>query len=148
LGVQRARSTNVQEGKAMKRRGIAIVAGVLAGMICTAALAAGPSDWVAINSPKELRALYSNTTFEGTLPNGSHFVGYYRADGRGLLISGSRRIARTWKVEGDKVCVKDTRGANCFRFERNRLQHDRIVGRHAPDGWEFAFTVKKGVPNF
>jgi hypothetical protein len=132
----------------MKRRDIALVTGALAGMICTAALAAGPSDWVAVDSPKELRALYSNTTFEGTGPNGGHFVGYYRADGRGLLISGSQRVARTWKVEGDKVCVKDTSGTNCYRFQRNRLHHDRIAGRQVPDGWEFAFTVKKGVPNF
>jgi hypothetical protein len=71
-----------------------------------------------------------------------------RADGGGLLISGGQRIARTWKVEGDEVSVEDTRGTSCFRFERNRLRHDRIVGRQVPDGWEVAFTVKKGVPNF
>lgn len=132
----------------MKRKHIAIMAAALAGGISTAALAGGPSDWVAIKSPQELRALYSNTTFEGTGPNGGHFVGYYRDDGRGLLVMGSQRMARTWKVKGEEVCVKDTIGTNCFRFQRNRLHHDEIVGRQVPVGWEFAFTVKKGVPNF
>lgn len=132
----------------MKRINIAIATGALGGMICAAALAASPSNWVAVDSPDELRALYSNTTFEGTGPNGGHFVGYYRADGRGLLVSGGQRIARTWKVKGDEVCLTDLRGTRCYRFQRNRLHRDEIVARQVPGGWQVSFTVKKGVPNF
>lgn len=132
----------------MKGRNVAIVVAALAGMICAAAMAASPSDWVAIKSPKELRALYSNTTFKGKGPDGSSFVGYYNADGRGLLISYGQRTARTWRVKGDEVCITDPRGTNCYRFRRNRIHHDEIVGRQVTDGWQIWFTVKDGVPNF
>lgn len=132
----------------MKRRDIAIAAAALAATFSTAALAGSPSDWVAMKSPKELRALYSNTTFQGKGPDGSSFTGYYSADGRGLLISYGRRIARTWRVKGDEVCITDPRGTNCYRFRRNRMHHNEIVGRQVTDGWQILFTVKQGAPNF
>lgn len=132
----------------MKRRDIAIAAAAVTGMISSAVLAGNSNDWVAIKSRQELRALYSNTTFKGKGPDGSSFVGYYRADGRGLLLSYGQRIPRTWNVKGDKVCITDPRGTGCYRFRRNRIHHNEIVGRQVTDGWQIWFTVKDGVPNF
>jgi hypothetical protein len=80
----------------MKRRYAAIVAGALAGMISMAVLAAGSSDWAAIKSPNELRALYSNKTFTGKGPIGNTFVGYYRSDGRGW----SSRTTNVYRAHG------------------------------------------------
>lgn len=132
----------------MTRRGIAIVAGVLTGSISAAALAAGSGDWVVIKSPKELRALYSNTTLKGKAPDGSTWVGYYKADGHGVMIYKAHRLPRTWEVVGDRVCVTDPKTTNCFRYERNRLHPNHIFARQMPKGWAVWFTVKDGIPNF
>ena len=132
----------------MKRRDIAIVAAALAGMLSTAVLAAGSRDWIAIKSPHDLRAIYSNTTLTGKGPYGNIFVAYYKADGTGVLIAHNQRIPRTWAVKGDEVCITDAVATNCFRLQRNRRHHDEIVARQTPDHWAVFFTVKAGVPKF
>jgi hypothetical protein len=145
---RRVESINIQEGQPMQRRYAAIVAGTLAGMISMAALAAGSSDWVAIKSPNELRALYSNKTFTGKGPFGNTFVAYYRSDGRGVVVANNQRIPRTWAVKGDEVCVTDASGTNCFQLQRNKLHPNEIFARQTPDHWAVFFTVKDGVPKF
>jgi hypothetical protein len=132
----------------MKMRNIALVTGTLACMLSVSALAQGSKDWVEIKNPDELRAPYSNMTFNGKAPDGSSFVSYYSADGRGLLISYGHRTLRTWKVKGDEVCVTASTGTNCFRFLRNKANPNEIAGRQVTGGWMFWATVKDGVPNF
>lgn len=132
----------------MKTRDIALVTGTLACMLAIPVLAQGSKHWLDIKNPSELRALYSNKTFKGKGPNGGHFVGYYSADGRGLLISSNQRYPRTWAVKGDEVCVTDVAATNCFRFQRNKAHRNEIVAIQVPDHWMVTFTVKDGVPKF
>ena len=58
--------------------------------ICLLAAPAFAADWIAIKSPQELTALYSNKTFKG---NG--WTAHYRDDGKGVMIlrSGKRIVS-------------------------------------------------------
>ena len=135
----------------MKTRDIALVTGTLACMLAIPVLAQGSKDWVDIKSPDELRALYSNKTFTGEAfaPRGRiPFVGYYRADGSGVLVVNDQRIPRTWAVKGDEVCITDFRATNCLRYQRNKAQPNQIIGRQGQQHWAVRFTVKDGVPKF
>ncbi len=132
----------------MKRRGIALAAGALVYALSASALAQSSADWVDVTDPKELRALYSNKTFRGKAGDGSPFVGYYRADGSGLLIWGGQRIPRTWVVKGSQVCITDPKVTNCFAFQRHKNNANDIVAQHVTARWISQFTVEDGVPDF
>lgn len=110
---------------------------------------AASSDWVDIKNPKELRALYSNKTFRSTFA-GVPVVQHYRADGKGILISGDLRIPQTWEVKGnDQVCVSDARkGTDCCRFQRNKKNRDEYVKRCQYDSYMGTFMVEDGIPEF
>jgi len=105
-------------------------------------------DWAPIKSAKELTALYSNKTFKG---NG--WVGHYRADGHGILVSqfaGGKPVRRTWKVVGeDQVCATlDNGSTTCNRFQRHRTKPNEIVITRLSDGMTFNVTVQDGIPSF
>jgi hypothetical protein len=106
------------------------------------------SDWIDIDDPNELRALYSNKTFRGRNWDGTPFIGHYRADGRGVLIMGNQRIARTWHVNANEVCATDARTTSCYRYQRHRSNRNEIVARAVKDGRVVQFVVEDGVPNF
>ena len=113
--------------------------------ICLLAAPAFAADWIAIKSPQELTALYSNKTFKG---NG--WTAHYRDDGRGVMILRSgKRIPRTWRVEGSQVCATVDGGTtSCFRFQRHLSDRSQIVITNVKDGMTFNATVEDGVPNF
>jgi hypothetical protein len=104
-------------------------------------------DWVEIEDPKELRAIYSNKTFRGKGRDGAPFVAHYSADGRGIVIEGNKRTPRTWAVKGqDQVCETDDRGIDCFTFQRHRKNRNEIVAQHVPRRWVFLGAVEVGIP--
>jgi hypothetical protein len=106
-------------------------------------------DWVDIKNPKELRALYSNKTFRYTL-GGVPIVEHYRADGKGIVISGELRIPQTWEVKGnDQVCTSDARkGTDCCRFQRNKKNRDEYVRRCTYGNVMNILKVEDGIPEF
>lgn len=127
-------------------RNIAFMTGVLFFML------SGPvasQDWVDIKNPKELRALYSNKTFRYTL-GGVPIVEHYRADGKGISISGDIRIPQTWEVKGnDQVCTSDARkGTDCCRFQRNKKNRDEYVRRCTYGNVMTILKVEDGIPEF
>ena len=134
----------------MTSRNIAYLTGVLFFML------SGPvasQDWVDIKNPKELRALYSNKTFRSTFA-GVPVVEHYRADGKGILISGELRIPCTWEVKGnDQVCVTDEKGTtNCYQFQRHKRIRDEYVRTRLKTSQLGAFMtilkVEDGIPEF
>ena len=118
---------------------------LFAAMSCVVWNTSVAQDWVPIKSAKELKALYSNKTFKG---NG--WVGHYRADGQGILISQNGKVRRTWKVVGqDQVCATIENGStSCKRFQRHRTKPNEIVITRLSDGMTFNVTVQDGIPNF
>lgn len=113
--------------------------------ICLPAVSAFAADWIAIKSPQELTALYSDKTFKG---NG--WTAHYRADGRGIMIlQNGKRIPRTWRVDGSQVCATVNSGTtSCFRFQRHRSDRSQIIITNVKDAMTFNATVKEGIPNF
>ena len=111
-----------------------------------------PSEWIAIENPAELRAIYSNTTFHGSAftgdaAQGRPFVGEFRSDGTGTLLIEGRRIPRTWEVKGnDQVCATDATGTNCYRLARSTTNPREFLGRHVSSGVTMRFTVEGYVP--
>ncbi len=95
-----------------------------------------------------MRAPYSNKTFGSTF-KGVPIIEHYRADGKGLYVSGQLRIPRTWEIKGkDQVCVTDTEGTFCHRFQRNTKYPDEYVSRRMPDSWMTVIKVEGGIPEF
>ena len=130
----------------MKLRNIALMTGVLFFML------SGPvasQNWVDIKDPKDLRALFSNKTFRSTV-GGVSVVEHYRADGKGILVSGEMRTPYTWEVKGkDQVCISDAkRGTDCCRFQRSKKNRDEYVRRCQYDSYMGTFIVEDGVPEF
>ena len=140
---------NLLEVNAMKPRNIAFVTAALVCLLSAPVITQSADDWVAINNPAELRAIYSNKTFKGTVEDGTPFVSHYNADGRGLMIYKGQTTPRTWEVKGkDQVCVVDVTGTNCFVYWRHRDKKDEIKGRNIEKGWTFQATVEDGIPKF
>ena len=109
---------------------------------------AASQEWVDIKDPKELRALHSNKTFKGTF-EGRPFVQHFRADGKGINISGEQRMSLTWEVKGDdQVCVSSESGTNCFRFQHSKKNPDEYVKRHVSQPWFLMIKVEDGIPQF
>jgi len=134
----------------MTSRNIAIMTGVLFFMM------SGPvasQDWVDIKNPKELSALHSNKTFRST-HQGVPVVEHYRADGKGIFISGELRIPCTWEVKGnDQVCVSNEKDTNCYKFQRHKRNRDeyvktRIKASQSQPAGMVIFKVEDGIPEF
>jgi len=112
-----------------------------------AAAAPAAAEWVPIRSADELRAIYTDTTIQGTAEVGRSrqnmsFTGQYRSDGTGMLFIGGRQIPRTWEIRGnDQACATDTSGTHCYRMERNSGNPNRIRGRNVDSGAAVEFTV-------
>ena len=134
----------------MKRANLAIAIGAaILAAYASAAMPQGKSDWVDITSAKELRALYSNTTFRGKDGWGNSFVGHYSADGKGILIVGELRYPRTWEVkDGNQVCVTEQRGTACYTFQRHHERPNQIKAHNVQQNTFVEFTVEKGAPKF
>jgi hypothetical protein len=133
----------------MTSRNIALAAGALICVLSAPVVAQGSQDWVDIKDPKELRALHSNKTFRSTY-GGVHVVEHYRADGKGLVIyAGQPPIPRTWEIKGnDQVCVTDTSGTFCKRFQRHKKNRDEYVSRSEPSKSMRVIRVEDGIPQF
>lgn len=132
-------------------------AAVLIAPLAAAALAlAGPSalaqdekDWIDVRDAKELRALYSNKTFKGKDWMDRAWTGYYRADGKGIMITESGRFQRTWQVQGDdQVCVTMAMSNVCYRFQRHRTKPATYRALDLTNVKAAEFTVEDGVPKF
>jgi hypothetical protein len=131
----------------MKPKDLALGAGVLALLACSPAWAQGAlNNWYIVKDPQELRDLYSNKTFRG---NG--WVGYYRADGHGMVVIGNLKPSpRTWEVEADgRVCVTaPDRPRACSQIQRNRAKPDELMGTNLTTGRSLTFKLEEGVPDF
>lgn len=133
----------------MKSKSTGFVTGMVVLLLSAPAVAQSSKDWVDITNAEELRALYSDKTFKGNGPYGNPIVSHYRSDGKGMLITGDRRIPRTWEVRGnDQVCVSDARETNCYRAQRHKQNTNNIVFRHVTDGRTLQLTVEDGIPQF
>lgn len=126
---------------------VAYVAGALICVLSTPAVPQTSKDWIDIKDPKELRVLYSNKTFRSTYA-GVTVVEHYRADGKGLLVSGQQRTPRTWEVKGSEVCTNDASGTFCHRFQRSKKNPDEYVYRREPGNYLAVIKVEDGIPQF
>lgn len=107
------------------------------------------SDWVDIKDAQSLRALYSNKTFKGKDWLDRPFVGHYRADGQGVMLSQGARIPRSWEIKGnDQVCVKLPWDSPCYRFQRHKAKAGVYRSVNVADDMKTEFTVEDGVPKF
>lgn len=81
---------------------------------------------------------------------GVPIVQHYRADGKGIFISGEQRTPQTWEVKGkDQVCISDEKiGTNCCRFQRSKKNRDEYVRRCQYDSYMGTFKVEDGIPEF
>lgn len=136
----------------MKLRTIACAISTLVCLLSAPVISQGADDWVAINDPAELRALYSNKTWTLIGPDAhGHYnvVTHYSADGRGVMIHEGERFPRTWEVSGnDQVCATTAAGIKCYRFERLRSDPNTIAVQDVDGGAKMQFKVKDGIPKF
>lgn len=126
---------------------INLVAGAVLGLTGTLAMAA---EWVGVDDPAALRALYSNKTFKGKDWMDRPWVGHYRADGRGVMVlQDGSRIPRTWAVEGkDRVCVESQFPRVCFRFQRDKANAGVYRAINVANDMATVIVVEDGIPQF
>jgi hypothetical protein len=128
-------------------RGEAVSAAAASGAAAPVASAPVAAEWMPIRNADELRAIYTDTTIQGTAEVGRSrrvmpFSGQYRRDGTGMLFISGRQIPRTWEVKGsDQVCATDASGKKCYRLERHASDPNRIRGRNVESGAAIEFTV-------
>ena len=132
----------------MKSRNVTFVTSALVSMLFAPAISQSTGDWVDIKDPAELRAIYSNKTFKGTIMDGSTFVSHYSADGRGVMIYKGQTTPRTWEVKGNQLCVTAVSATNCYVYWRHRDKQNVIKGMNVAKGWTFEATVEDGIPKF
>jgi hypothetical protein len=121
-----------------------------AALCLAAALPLQAADWVDVKDPKALRALYSNKTFKGKDYLDRPWVGHYRADGQGLLVThDGSRIPRKWAVQGkDQVCVESQFPRVCVRIQRHTSQAGVYRSINVANDMATVFVVEDGVPQF
>jgi len=122
-------------------------------LLIALAVAAGPamaSDWQDIKDPQVLKSLYSNKTFKGKDWMDRPWVGHYRADGRGVMVThDGSRIPRTWAVEGaDRVCVESQFPRVCFRFQHDKARTGVYRSINVANDMTTIFMVEDGIPQF
>ena len=138
---------------------VAFITSALVCVLFAPAISQSAWDWVEINDPAELRAIYSNTTLKGTVDfgvqtgstrGGTHpFVSHNSADGRGIIIFYGQETPRTWEVKGnDQVCIKDARGNACYVYWRHRDKKNQIRAKNIGQGFTWEGTVEDGIPKF
>lgn len=132
----------------MKSSYAAAFVGALLSFHVWSAWAQGPKDWVEIDDPESLRALYSNKTHRSRA-----YVTHWRADGEGIYqATGSDiRLPRTWQVKGDQVCVGPKGNEpTCFRYQRSAKNPAEILANGEQRGQRVMhwFTVEDGIPKF
>ena len=103
--------------------------------------------WVDVKDSKDLRALHSNKTFKLSF-GGVPIVEHYRADGKGIWISGEQREPFTWEVKGDHVCVLYPNQTHNWQFQRNKKNPDEYVRRDANMPLMQVIKVEDGIPQF
>ena len=129
----------------MKLRNIAFMTVVLVFILSSPAAS---QDWVDIKDPKELLALHSNKTFRFTL-NQAPAADHFRADGKGIFISGEQRVLFTWEVKGNgEVCLTFEGGTGCWQYQRSKKNPDEYVKRNLSNARMVVFKVEDGIPQF
>jgi hypothetical protein len=128
----------------MRWRNVVLLTVVLVFIITSPAVS---QQWVDVKDPKALKTLHSNKTFKGT-HGGVPIVEHYRADGKGIRISGEQREPLTWEVKGDQVCVPLMGLTACWQFQRSKKTPDEYVRREPKHGWMDVIKVEDGIPEF
>ena len=116
--------------------------GVSAMLFCSGAQA---ETWEAIDDPKALAALFSDTVLETTLESGARVVGRYDRDGTGVVEAWGDSFKRSWEVKGqDQVCIDDGRDVTCFRIERNADAQDQYRATNLTTNESLVMTLTDG----
>jgi len=107
-------------------------------LVTTPALA----DWAQVIGADELQTLYTNKTFRGTA-----WIGYYCADGRGVVRVAGENNPRTWRVEGDdQVCIDSLGDVTCYTYERNDKKQDEYRAIRVDDHQKVVMKIEDKVP--
>jgi len=111
----------------------------------------GCAQWVAVESPSELRAIYSDTTHHGKVYGrsnaaGTPYVGRYRADGTATVEIDGRRFERSWEIKGHNMMCGRSRGGSspplCYRVVRNKTNPNEYQAREVSRDLSTQFTVE------
>jgi hypothetical protein len=129
----------------MRLRNVVFMTVVLVFILTSSALS---QQWVDVKDPKDLKALHSNKTFKFTSFDGDS-VEHYRADGKGIRISGEQREPFTWEVKGDQVWVVPYHEFTpCWQYQRSKKNPEEYVRRDSKHGFMQVIKVEDGIPQF
>jgi hypothetical protein len=107
------------------------------------------ADWLAIDNPSELRALYANRTFKGKDWMDRPVITYYRADGAGLMLYKGTRIPVRWSVKGsDQVCVEWSAHKDCYLVQRHSTKTGTYRLIDVNTDVAAVYRIEDGIPNF
>ena len=112
------------------------------------ALAQSSKDWVEINDPTELRALFANTTFKGRNQHGDPFTAYNHADGTRQVVMTQADFMQYWRINGGEVCTQ-TRSRLipefCYTYSKHATRKGEYQDRRVKDGAVSGFALTPGT---
>ena len=80
--------------------------------------------WQPVTDPEQLTKLFSDTDFETSLTDKARATARYNADGTGEMTAWGVTYARSWKIEGEQVCVEIDDAFQCYSLEQNVDKQD------------------------
>ena len=128
----------------MRWRNVVFMTVVLVFIITSPAVS---QQWVDVKDPKALKALHSNKTFKMSYAGGP-IVEHYRADGKGIFLSGEQRDPFTWEIKGDKVIVRYPNLTHSFQYQHSKKNPEEYVRRDPEMRYMEVIKVEDGIPQF
>jgi hypothetical protein len=122
--------------------------GALSWLFAAPAMSQGSDGWVQIKDPKELQALFTNTTFKGKTNTGDQFTAYNHADGKQQMVVPQADFMRHWKINGGEACtqVQDRSLPEiCSTFSKHATRKGEYQARRVKDGAVSSFSLTPGT---
>ena len=111
--------------------------------------AASASDWIEVEDPAALRALYANKTFKGKDWMDRPVTTHYREDGQGLMLFKGTQIPIRWAVKGrDQVCVVWSAHNDCYRVQRHKAKAGALRLTDVNTDVQAVYAVEESIPKF
>lgn len=109
---------------------------------------ASSKDWLDVTDPAELKALFTDTTFQGKSSTGEPFTAHNRSDGLRQIVIPQMDLIQKWRVSGSEVCAQIRDGTLpevCETYQKHAARKGEYQSRRIKDGAVSTLTVKRGT---
>lgn len=127
---------------------VKLCVGALSWLFAAPAMSQGSDGWVQIKDPKELQALFTNTTFKGITNTGEQFTAYNHADGMRQLVIPQLDFMQHWRINGGEACFQvrsRSTPETCLTYSKHATRKGEYQSRRVKDGALSSFALTPGT---